>query len=85
MFPETWTSFRLNDGWLCAIRAAHVNIVKYNNQLYDFRPFLKECYDIEKLNNVHINNQKYDIFTEFKKDVQTWYHNKFYEYLLKFR
>ena len=59
----------------------HVNKINYNNELYDFRPFAKECFNIEKLNDVHINNQKYDIFTEFKKDVQTWYHKKFYEYL----
>ena len=59
----------------------HVNIVKYDNNSYDFRPFARECFDIEDLCKVHFNNPKYDKFVEFKTDVQTWYHKTFYTYL----
>lgn len=59
----------------------HNNVLRYNNDNYDFRKYARECFDIEKLDEVHINNPKYERFTEFKKDVQTWYHKKFYKYL----
>tara|TARA_B100000795_G_C22800549_1_gene441671 strand:+ start:231 stop:929 length:699 start_codon:yes stop_codon:yes gene_type:complete len=59
----------------------HINTIIYSNDKYDFRPFAVDCFKINNLSNVHINNPKYEIFVEFKKDVQTWYHKKFYNYL----
>ena len=59
----------------------HVNILQYNNNKYDIRPFARECFNIENLCEVHITNPKYDKFVEFKKDVETWYHKTFYNYL----
>ena len=56
----------------------HVNVLKYNNLHYDFRPFLNNCFNVTKLSDVHKNNPTYDVFKTFGPDVQTWYHNKFY-------
>ena len=59
----------------------HNNILNYTNNNYDFRKYARECFNIEKLDEVHKNNPQYEKFTEFKKDVQTWYHKTFYRYL----
>lgn len=59
----------------------HCKLLSYMNSNYDFRPFLKECFDNDKLDEIHVNNPSYDIFTEFGPDVRTWYHKKFYSYL----
>tara|TARA_B100001540_G_scaffold316837_1_gene347785 strand:- start:4950 stop:5651 length:702 start_codon:yes stop_codon:yes gene_type:complete len=59
----------------------HNKLLNYNNDNYDFRKYARDCFNIKKLEEVHINNPKYEKFTEFKKDVQTWYHKKFYTYL----
>ena len=59
----------------------HVNILSYENSKYDFRKFAQECFCVNDLSMVHKNNPKYDIFKEFGPDVQTWYHEKFYNYL----
>lgn len=59
----------------------HNNTLQYNNEVYDFRPFARECFNIETLHEVHKNNPTYELFTEFKTDVQTWYHKTFYNYL----
>jgi hypothetical protein len=59
----------------------HINLLKYDNLKYDFRNFAKKCFGIDDLSKVHKNNPNYDIFKEFGPDVQTWYHNKFYNYL----
>jgi hypothetical protein len=59
----------------------HVNILQYNNDKYDLRPFARDCFKIDKLDEVHLNNPNYDKFVEFKTDVQTWYHKTFYSYL----
>lgn len=59
----------------------HNCLLKYNNEDYDFRKYARDCFKIQNLEDVHINNPKYEKFTEFKKDVQTWYHKKFYNYL----
>jgi hypothetical protein len=59
----------------------HNCLLKYNNQAYDFRKYARDCFNIQNLEDVHINNPKYDKFVEFKKDVQTWYHKTFYNYL----
>lgn len=59
----------------------HINILKYNNDKYDFRKFVYECFNVSDLSMIHNNNPKYEIFKEFGPDVQTWYHNKFYNYL----
>ena len=52
-----------------------------NASKYDFRKFAQECFCVNDLSMVHKNNPKYDIFKEFSPDVQTWYHEKFYNYL----
>mgnify|MGYP003644835820 FL=1 len=60
----------------------HMDIVKnYDNSKYDFRPFIKECFEIKFLDMIHENNPTYDVFKEFGPDVQTWYHETFYKYL----
>jgi hypothetical protein len=59
----------------------HCNILQYENASYDFRPFLKDCFNCENIDELHINNPNYKIFTEFGPDVRTWYHKTFYSYL----
>ena len=52
----------------------HVNQLNYDNSKYDFRPFLRECFNINNLNDVHVNNPKYVIYTAVeypKKEVGT--------------
>jgi acetone carboxylase gamma subunit len=60
----------------------HMEILNnYDNNKYDFRPFAIECFKTGKLDMVHENNPSYEVFKEFGPDVQTWYHEKFYNYL----
>ena len=60
----------------------HIDIINnYDNDSYDFRPFVKDCFKINDLDMIHVNNPKYDVFKEFGPDVQTWYHETFYNYL----
>jgi hypothetical protein len=59
----------------------HIDIVGNYDNNYDFRPFAKECFKIDILDNVHEGNLSYDVFKEFGPDVKTWYHETFYKYL----
>ena len=59
----------------------HVNTLIYNTEKYDFREFAKKCFKVNNLSDVHINNPRYNVFEKFGPDVQTWYHEKFYNYL----
>lgn len=59
----------------------HINELKYNNNNYDFRYYLKDCFNENNLQLLHNIGPKYDVFKKFGPDVQTWYHNKFYKYL----
>ena len=61
----------------------HLSILNYNNEQYDFRPFLKHCFNTLELNNIHnIHNiHQCGIIDSFGKDVDTWYHRKFYNYI----
>jgi hypothetical protein len=59
----------------------HVNNLKYDNSKYDFRDIVKKCFNIDNLSEVHKNNPNYDVFKSFGPDVQTWYHETFYNYL----
>lgn len=61
----------------------HVNILDGfgNDNDYDFRPYARECFNIENLDETHTLGYKYDLFKEFGIDTQTWYHNTFYNYL----
>ncbi len=60
----------------------HVNIINnYDKNKYDFRPFVKECFQYENLNEIHKLGNEYQVFDEFGPDTQTWYHKKFYKYL----
>jgi len=59
----------------------HVNILDYNNKNYDFRPFARECFNLENLSKVHSIGPSYNVFKEFGVDTETWYHDTFYTYL----
>jgi len=59
----------------------HVNNLKYDNSKYDFRVFARKCFGIDNLSEVHKNNPNYEVFKSFGPDVQTWYHETFYNYL----
>tara|TARA_B100001063_G_C16775120_1_gene564662 strand:+ start:4988 stop:5701 length:714 start_codon:yes stop_codon:yes gene_type:complete len=59
----------------------HVNKLSYDNSKYDFRDIVKNCFKVKDLSVVHKNNPEYDVFKEFGPDVQTWYHDTFYNYL----
>lgn len=59
----------------------HLKILEdYDKEKYDFRRFARDCFSIENLNEVHTNNPTYNVFEEFGPDVNTWYHNTFYDY-----
>lgn len=62
----------------------HVNIINnYDNNKYDFRECIAECFNINinKLDEIHNLGYKYNVFEEFGPDTQTWYHQTFYKYL----
>lgn len=59
----------------------HVNILNYDNAQYDFRPYLKECFNVNDLSMIHENNPSYSKFETFGPDVATWYHKTFYDFL----
>lgn len=64
------------------INKRHMDIIKdYEKNKYDFRKYIKECFEIEHLDEIHNLGYKYDIFKEFGEDTQTWYHDKFYKYI----
>ena len=61
-----------------------VILQNYDNSKYDFRPFLKKCFnlnDTDKLDDIHKIGYKYDRFVDFGQDTQTWYHSTFYKFL----
>ena len=62
----------------------HVNIINnYNNNKYDFRECIAECFNINinELDEIHNLGYTYNVFEEFGPDTQTWYHQTFYKYL----
>jgi hypothetical protein len=59
----------------------HLKILEgYDKEKYDFRKFARDCFNVDKLDEVHENNPEYDVFQEFGPDVNTWYHDTFYNY-----
>jgi len=60
----------------------HINTLdSYDKLQTDFRPFIRECFNYEKLDELHNLGYSYDVFKEFGPDTRTWYHDKFYSYL----
>lgn len=58
----------------------HLRCVHYNNDLYDFRSNLRDCFQVENLDQLH--NIGEDVqFDTFGSDTDTWYHKQFYSYV----
>lgn len=59
----------------------HISTISYKTEDYDFRPYLRKCFSVSELSEIHNYGPSYQLHTKFGDDVQTWYHKTFYTYL----